>query len=209
MDNLPEIDRLLLSRATGSAADANAQLVEALVAAYRAGLYRLACSILRDTDEAEDAVQATFLRAALSLGRYTPGSNFKAWLFTIAVNVCRGLLRKRKAQRALARLLGLAENRPGRTGGPEERLIQDEAAHRLWAAVERLDEKHRLVVVLRFEGGMSIAEVAQVLAIPEKTVYSRLYEAFRRLRRELAESQPVEDPGTGLWEALGRKERAG
>jgi RNA polymerase sigma factor (sigma-70 family) len=206
MENAPDIDHLLVCQSSGQAAEATLPIVEAMVAVHRAGLYRLACSILKDPDEAEDAVQTTFLRASLNLGRYTPGSNFKAWLFTIAVNVCRGMLRKRQTRQALRRLLG----RPERAGGPEERLIENEASRRLWAAVEGLDEKHRLVVVLRFEGEMSIAEVAQILGIPEKTVYSRLYEAFRRLREQLDGSRPAQGTEPARLEGLEieREERA-
>jgi RNA polymerase sigma-70 factor (ECF subfamily) len=204
---------MLLRQFAGEAAGADEQIVEAMVAAHRAGLYRLACSILRDPDEAEDAVQATFVRAALGLGRYTPGSNFKAWLFTIAVNVCRGMLRKRKARQALERLLRTAPDRPAPAGPPEDQAAQNEDYRQIRAAVEQLDEKHRLVVVLRFEGGMSIEEIAQVLSIPKKTVYSRLYEAFRRLRCTLTLSRPegklaLEGTGIGLKQARGKKERA-
>ncbi len=200
MDPIPDIDDLLRRSASSGANAKDEQIVEAMVAAYRAGLYRLACSVLNDPDEAEDAVQQALLSAALNLRRYQPGSNFKAWLFTIAVNVCRGLLRKQKARLALARLLGLAWAKPARTGVPEQAFEQEETAGELWKAVESLDEKHRLVVCLRFQQGMSIAEIAQVLSIREKTVYSRLYEAFHRLRSQLE----IEGEGC-LWEEREKK----
>ena len=186
-DNVPdpgasaEIDRLLSQSGPGEE-----QVVEAMVAVYRAGLYRFACSVLGDPDEAEDAVQQAFIQAAVHLGRYRPGTNFKAWLYTIAVNACRGMLRRRKARQALARLLGREARPSARPADWEERLEQREAAGRLWSAVMRLEEKYRLVVVLRFEQELAIAEIAQVLSIPSKTVYSRLYEALHRLRSELA-----------------------
>jgi RNA polymerase sigma-70 factor (ECF subfamily) len=192
MDHLPDMDRLLSSHAGGSAGDE--QVIEALVTLYRAGLYRLACSMLRDPDEAEDAVQQIFVRAALYLGRYQPGSNFKAWLYTLAVNVCRGLLRKRQARQALLRLLGRSQQADSQAGSPEGAVEQRETAEQLWSAVERLDEKHRLVVCLRYQQGLTIAEIARVLSVREKTVYSRLYAALDRLRSQM-ENEPV---GRGL-----------
>ncbi len=175
------LDRLLSQPAVSEE-----RVVETMVAAYRPGLYRFACSALGDPDEAEDAVQQAFIQAAAHLGRYQPGTNFKAWLYTIAVNTCRGTLRKRKARQALARLLGREATPTVRSGELEDRLAQREAAGQLWTAVAQLDEKYRLVVLLRFEQELSIAEIAQVLSVRPKTVYTRLYEALRRLRGRLA-----------------------
>jgi RNA polymerase sigma-70 factor, ECF subfamily len=183
MDNIPDIDELLCRSPCSNATDK--QIVEAMVARYRLGLHWLACSMLGDPDEAEDAVQQALLQAAKNIPRYQPGSNFKAWLFTIAVNVCRGMLRKQKARRALARLLGQAQHSPAAEGCIEETVLREESSGQLWAAVERLDDKHRLVVLLRFQQEMTIQEIAQVLSIRQKTVYSRLYEAFHRLRDQL------------------------
>jgi RNA polymerase sigma-70 factor (ECF subfamily) len=189
MDNLPDMDRLLSSYPGGAGDE---QVIEALVALYRAGLYRLACSMLSDPDEAEDAVQQIFVRAALNLGRYQPGSNFKAWLYTLAVNVCRGLLRKRKAREALLRLLGRSYQADSQAGSLEGALEQRETAEQIWLAVERLHEKHRLVVCLRYQQGFTIAEIARVLGVREKTVYSRLYAALDRLRSQMEDERPAE-----------------
>lgn len=175
---MPDIDHLLSSFASDE------DVMEAIVAAYRPGLFRLATSFLQDADEAEDAIQQALLTASLNLGRYQPGSNFKAWLFTLTVNTCRGALRKRKARQTLASLLGRSQHQPA--PNLEDTLLRDEDSRRLWSAVKRLDEKYRLVVYLRYEQEMAIAEIAQVLSIREKTVYTRLYEAFRQLRGQLS-----------------------
>ncbi len=193
MDTLSEIDRLIarLEGSSGAAHQAALEsIIEAVVASYRESLFRLACSILQDADDAEDAVQQTLLAAALSLESYQPGSSFKAWLFTIAVNACRGALRKRKTRRALAELLGRAQRQPENRLALEEAIVQDEASRQVWQAVSRLDEKHRLVVHLRYQQNLAIAEIAQILSIPEKTVYSRLYDSFSRLRKLLTEADP-------------------
>lgn len=194
MDHLTDIDTLLARTAGGSPTALREMLeevVEAMVATYRAGLTRLACSMLGDSDEAEDAVQQAFLAAALNLERYQPGTNFKAWLFTIAVNACRGELRKRKVRQALANLSGQSQLETEHGQHPEELALQNETARQLWMAVERLDDKHRLVVHLRFEQGMTIQGIAQVLSIPEKTVYTRLYNSFQQLRKQLVNAEEV------------------
>jgi hypothetical protein len=73
-------------------------LVEVMVRDYRVAVYRLALSLLADPDDAEDATQETFIKAARYLARYRAGTNFRAWIFKITVNTCRSLLRKRAAQ---------------------------------------------------------------------------------------------------------------
>lgn len=180
MENLPEIDRLFASPFAS-----DEEILTALVSIYRLPLARLACSILRDPAEAEDAVQQTLLSAALHLDSYRTGTNFRAWLYTILVNTCRGIIRKQKSRQFLAALLARSLEAPSGPE-PEAALLRSESAHRLWQAVDRLDEKYRMVVLLRYQEELSIREIAQVLSIQEKNVYTRLYAAFRRLRPQLA-----------------------
>ncbi len=182
MDTLPDIDSLI-RQGPGS----EAQVIDAMVATYRAGLGRLAAAYLGDADEAEDAVQQVFIAAAGKLASYQPGTNFKAWLYTIAANTCRGMLRKRQRRRALLNLLRWLG--PEIDAGPEEAAQERDSRRWLWSAVGRLDEKHRMAVILRYQQGLSIQEMAQALGVPEKTAYNRLYDAFQKLRRLLADEQ--------------------
>jgi RNA polymerase sigma factor (sigma-70 family) len=82
-------------------------LVEVMVRDYRVAVYRLALSLLADPDDAEDATQETFIKAARYLARYRAGTNFRAWIFQITVNTCRSLLRKRAARANLQRMLNM------------------------------------------------------------------------------------------------------
>jgi RNA polymerase sigma-70 factor (ECF subfamily) len=160
-------------------------IIEAMVEQYRSMLYHLALSILNDPDEADDATQDTFVNASLHLDRYTPGTNFTAWLYSITVNICRGYLRKqhtRSYYETLLRTLHLITASPA---DPELSTLEDEHAMLLWAAVSRLSVKHQLVVVLRIIHELPISEIAYILGINEKTVYTRLYDAFRKLRKQL------------------------
>jgi RNA polymerase sigma-70 factor (ECF subfamily) len=165
-------------------ADAS-RVFEAMVWAYQAPLYRLALSILNDADEAEDAVQDAFIRAARSLDRYRTGTNFKAWLYTIAVNTCRDQLRKRAARSRLNHVWGVIQSQASHVSRPETTAIENESRARLWELVGDLGEKQRLVVILRLGQGLSIQEIGEILEISEKTVYSRLYDALKQLRQRI------------------------
>jgi RNA polymerase sigma-70 factor (ECF subfamily) len=175
-----DIDRLLRCHHTDDPA-----IIEEIVQRWYATVYRVAVSILGDPDEAKDATQDTFVTVMKKLDQYQIGTNFRAWIYTITVNTCRGCLRKRKARESLTRLLAPLHSLVARPPDPEESALQRETRSHLWAAVDRLGEKHRVTVILRMVHGMSIQEIAQVLETREKTVYSRLYDAFRRLRVEL------------------------
>jgi RNA polymerase sigma-70 factor (ECF subfamily) len=175
-----DIDHLLRCHHTDDPA-----IIEEMIERYYALVYREALSILRDPDEAKDATQDTFIKAMTKLDQYRVGTNFQAWLYTIAVNTCRGYLRKRKTRDSLARTLTAVQALVSRSPGPEESTLQSETRSQLWAAVEQLGEKHRTTVVLRIVYGLSVQEIAQMLGVKEKTVYTRLYDAFRKLRGQL------------------------
>jgi RNA polymerase sigma-70 factor (ECF subfamily) len=113
------------------------------------------------------------------------GTNFKAWIYTIAVNTCRDYLRKRAVRATLSQVWGVIQSLAPRAPDPEAAAIENESRARLWNLVDQLGEKHRLVVILRLGQDLSIREISQILEINEKTVYSRLYEAFRQLRQKI------------------------
>jgi RNA polymerase sigma-70 factor (ECF subfamily) len=157
-------------------------VVEAMVVEYRAPVYRLALSILRDPADAQDVTQDTFIQAAAGLPRYQVWTNFKAWLLKIAINNCYMVGRKQAARRALQQAWESMINLGSTQLSTEAQVVQDETRAELWTLVDNLKEKHRLVVVLRLAHNLTIHEISQVLGVNEKTVYTRLYDAFAQLR---------------------------
>ncbi len=175
-----DIDRMIGDHGVNDPA-----VVEAMIAEFSTPIYRLALSILRDPADAQDAAQDTFMQASAALPRYQVGTNFRAWLFTIAVNNCRMILRKRAARRAFQQAWQALTSLASRQGSTEALVVQDETRAELWNIVDSLDEKHRLVVVLRLAHDLTIREISQVLGVNEKTVYTRLYDALARLRAQI------------------------
>ncbi len=170
------------------------ELALALMDAHFATIHHVAYSFFRNVEEADDIAQETFIVALRSIDRYRPGTSLKAWLSTIAVNLCRDQLRRRKARQtwhdAWQRLEFLRTPQPS----PETHAVRSEADAELWKAVDHLGEKHSVPIILRYVHGMKAAEIAEILGVSEGTVYSRLHYACRKLESRLA----VGDIQTGL-----------
>jgi RNA polymerase sigma-70 factor (ECF subfamily) len=161
-------------------------LAESLLNSHFGDVHRLALSIMGDADDADDVAQETFITALRHIDRYDPGTNLRAWLSTITVNLCRDRLRRQKARNRWRDLFTGGQRPPNeRPRHMETRHIRREANAALWASVNALDEKHRLPVILRYANGFSVREVAQALRIPEGTVHSRLHHAIKKLAATL------------------------
>jgi RNA polymerase sigma-70 factor (ECF subfamily) len=160
--------------------------VEHFVQTYQQDVYRLALSILDDSDEAEEATQETFLAALAALDSFHGDSSLKTWLFSITVNVCRTRLQRQKRRERLTQVLnGILQ----RMSPPsvEENAIQNESKETLWRAIHTMNEKHRIPIVLRYYHDLSVPEIAAILQIPEGTVHSRLNTARKLLHDVLKE----------------------
>ena len=164
------------------------QAIEIFVRRHETDIFRLAFSVLQDPSEAREAAQDTFITALKALPNYQERSSLKAWLCTIALNVSRNRLRKRKVLEKLHNTLTVVfqiETRKQPT--VEESVIQTEKEKAAWNALNELDEKHRMVMILRYSQELPVHEIAEILSITEGTVHSRLHTARKRLRIALKE----------------------
>jgi RNA polymerase sigma-70 factor (ECF subfamily) len=160
--------------------------VELLVRQYEADVFRLALSIVGDAAEANEITQETFIAMLRSLPSYEERKSFKAWLYTIALNHSRSHLRKRRTLTRLRDALGaLFRLETQKHPSPEEAVIRNEQERALWDQLNRLDERFRTVVVLRYFHEMSVPEISEILSVNEGTIHSRLHTARERLRKAL------------------------
>jgi RNA polymerase sigma-70 factor (ECF subfamily) len=143
--------------------------------------YRLAGYILADAAEAQDAVQEASVRAWRAWSRLRERDRFRAWFSQILVNVCRTRLRRRARRRALD-----IDDVDVEGGDPFRAALARDAVGR---ALSALGPELRMVVLLRYWGDLSLAEIADRLGIPIGTVKSRHHAALKTLRRRI---QPVE-----------------
>lgn len=167
------------------------QALERLVSEYQPVLFRLALSILDDGTplgiaEAEEATQDTLLTALRKIASYRGEAALTTWLYAIAINLCRNRLRSRQRRRRLQHLLQVFwPTDHHMLAQPEENLLHAETNSDLLRAVQALDEKHRLPVVLRYYHDLPVDEIARLLEIPPGTVHSRLNKARQQLKASL------------------------
>jgi RNA polymerase sigma-70 factor (ECF subfamily) len=143
--------------------------------------YRLAGYLMADSAEAQDAVQEASVRAWRAWKDLRERDRFHAWFSQILVNVCRTRLRQAGKRRALD-----IEDVDLESGDPFRASLARDAIGR---ALSALSTELRMVVVLRYWGELSLAEIAERLKIPIGTVKSRHHAALAVLRRRI---EPVQ-----------------
>ncbi|MDE2292059.1 MAG: sigma-70 family RNA polymerase sigma factor [Elusimicrobia bacterium] len=158
--------RELVLRARGGDRTAFGELVRR----YEAAVFRLALRITGRRADAEDAGQEAFLRAWQALGRFDPGRPFGPWLLKIAANRALTAVERRRAGAGLEEAAEVAE---------DER--DAEAGDRLRTAMSSLAPLDRAILSLRYEDGLSVAQVAETLDILEGAAKVRLFRARERL----------------------------
>lgn len=152
-----------------------------LVRRYRQGVVNVVYRMCGDTNTAEDAAQEAFIRAWQHLPSYRPRSPFRNWVYRIATNAARDVLRR---ERETVDVDELPLAAPG--AGPEVEVEGQERGEHVRQAVLSLPSASREVLVLREYEGLSYREIAETLSIPIGTVMSRLNYARNQLRQSLA-----------------------
>lgn len=169
------IDAGLLSRLREAATRPAA--FEELVARSWRDVFTVCRHVTGNSADAEDAVQETFLAVHASLARFRGDSRLSTWVHRIAI---RAALRVRARRRRAADIAEL--DLPARGADP---ILSREFDRRLAEAMNRLTADHRIVLSLFAVEGLTHTRIAEILGVPEGTVWSRLHTARRRLAAEL------------------------
>jgi RNA polymerase sigma-70 factor (ECF subfamily) len=159
-----------------------------------------AVRLTRNPDAAQDLVQDTYLKAFRARTRFVPGSNLKAWLYTILHNTWRNRRRDHARSRVEAdsALVDAAAEQAvdgwaGQGETPEDRLLRVTLSDDLRDALQALPEAYREAVWLRDVDELTYQEVAAVLDVPVGTVMSRLSRGRKQLFRALTASRRATD----------------
>lgn len=184
-----------------SAQSGEIRAFDRLVLKYRARVVELAMRYTRNSADAEDAAQEAFIRAYRGLRHFRCESAFYTWLYRIASNCTRNLL-KARSRDLINSTVDLpdeqnAADSPARLQDletPEELTLTDEIRGMVGATLEKLSEAHRAVITLREIDGLSYQEIASVMSVPVGTVRSRVFRARDIIDRQL---RRVYDGGLG------------
>jgi RNA polymerase sigma-70 factor, ECF subfamily len=192
-------DPELVARAKAGELDA----FEALTSRYEQRVYSLALRMLRQEQDAEDVTQQTFLSALENLEGFRGDASFATWLLRIATHAALKVIRKRKGLETIS-LEGATEEEEGYDTiphpeyiadwrqSPEQLVAKHEIQRLLEEALAKLDEKHRLVFLLRDVEGLSVKATAEALGLSEANTKVRLLRARLQLREQL--TQTLGDP---------------
>lgn len=167
------------------------------VRTYQDKVYGLIYRMLGNHAEAQDVAQEVFVTVFKSIDSFRGESKLSTWLYRISANHCKNRIKylRRRAHKATTELDAQAErtlqNTAGSTlgegqAGPAEVLEGAQLEQIVQRAIGKLEEEHRLLLLLRDVEEMSYEEIMQVTGLPEGTVKSRLHRARQALKEEIA-----------------------
>lgn len=166
---------------------------DSLVGAHSAEIFAYLWRMVRDEADAEDCLQEAFLRAYRAYGRLDGRAHHRAWLYRIATNVALTHLKRRG--REAGRTTPLLPELPDADPSPDEvenplqgAALQRETLAAVTEAVERLPAQQRAALILRKYHDLSYAEIAETLQCSKEAARANVYQALKRLRKELGEA---------------------
>ncbi len=176
--------------------DGDVRAFELLVTRHRKALFNFILRFVRDTAQAEDVTQETFLRLVKGADAYERQAKFTTWLYTIARNLCVDAARRGKHRKAASLDAPIGDEDGSASlldfvadggAGVDRQAQSRELAVRLRQAIEALPDEQREIFLLREVADLQFNEIANVIGCPENTVKSRMRYALEKLREALEE----------------------
>ncbi len=166
------------------------QELEMCINAYGKDIYSFCKHLAYHQQEADDLYQDTFLKALELKEKIDYENNPKSYLLSIALRIWKNRKRKFAWRKRIADVQPMVDERDVLVGDSQELFLEDKIIGKekndiVRAAVNRLPDKLKVVVLLYYMEELSTAQIAEVIKIPAGTVLSRLYQARKRLRKEL------------------------
>jgi len=176
------------------------QAFSEIVRRYQDRVYSLALRWMRDRHVAEEVSQDVFLALFRSLARFRGDSQLSTWIYRVVVNHCknRKLYRNRRKMDQHEALEGerddgLERQIPAEGPGTDATVHRDEARELLHAALDKLDDSQREIILLRDIQDLGYEEISDLLDLPRGTVKSRLHRARQQLATILGRHLNTED----------------
>jgi RNA polymerase sigma-70 factor, ECF subfamily len=158
---------------------------DVVVERHRRSVYQLCYRFVGNHEDASDLSQEVFLRAYRGLRAFQGGSSLATWLYRISVNACLTKVTAKAPPVVSEPIEGLQHPADTRTESPSERLLREERAAQVRAAIARLPPKQRAALILRMYHDMSHQEIAQSMGSSVGSVKANVFHALRGLKKRL------------------------
>jgi RNA polymerase sigma-70 factor (ECF subfamily) len=163
------------------------QELEQCIALYGKDIYSFCCHLTREKESADDLYQDTFLEAMKKITAIRYEENPKSYLLSIALRIWKNHIRKIAWRSRIAPVNSddsLMEQLSTESDFTEQ-FMEEEECKQLWSAINHLQDKLRIPLLLYYMENQSVSEIAKLLSLPQGTVKSRLYQARKLIRKEL------------------------
>jgi len=164
---------------------------EELLNRYQKTVFHIVIKIIRNSDDAQDLVQETFMRAFNTLESYRSEFRFSTWLCKIAANCSIDYLRKKRIKAfSMDKPYETKDGTVGveledKSANPEEYLLRKQRIISIEEAIESLPPKYKEVIIYRHHDDKSYEEIAKIMGIPIGTVKARIFRARELLKKKM------------------------
>jgi len=175
------------------------QAFKMFVEKYQARAFSVAYSYLKNSEEAKDVVQESFIRVYEKVSSFKGDSKFYTWYYRLLFNLCHDAKRKKKIANIFSIFLPAKSEESSKEYevvlkekikyGPEEKFAAGELAGKIESCLDKLSAKEKLVFELKHYQGFKIKEAAVILGIKEGTVKVLLFRAVQKLKKLLKEEE--------------------
>ncbi len=168
---------------------------EELTTAYYSKVYSICYRMLNNTEDAYEQAQETFIKAFKYIKDFKGNCAISTWLYRIATNVCLDFIRKNKKKKVISieqntfEDLQLKDSLISENPGPEKVAETNAQKQAIKEAMDKMNEKNRLAIILRDFMGLSYDEISDTMKIPVGTVKSRISRARNELRELLCKDK--------------------
>jgi RNA polymerase sigma-70 factor, ECF subfamily len=181
---MPEDHSLLVMQARRGDADA----IEALLKLYEKRIYNISLRMTGNEYDAFDAAQESLIKIYKNISAFRGEASFSSFVYRLTVNTCIDFIRKRKNDVSIEASMeeGTFFEDKNTSLDPEYNAVGGEINQKIQQALQKLDEEHRALVVLKDVQGFSYEEIAGILKLSMGTVKSRLFRSREKLKKELS-----------------------
>ena len=167
-----------------------------LVRRYQNDIFRFCLYYMKDTEEAKELVQETFIRVYAARQRFDGARKFRPWILCIARNLCLNELKRKKPMAvdeiedyAAASFRNAVAPFPMMSDGPDVQLMASERRNLVVAALKNLDAESRELIIMRFFERLAARDIAEITGSTEGAVRTRLHRVLKMLRDTYSEAR--------------------